>query len=166
MTDERQDDIHVGVRTDDYGTSIKAARRIGGNDGKDVSLIREQVYAVLMDYYPGGLSQGQVRELCDKRYGKRSESSYRKRVPELAEIGLAERMGKVRTNAYGNSETIWRGVPPGGKPSFSMPPKKSKADKQRDEIKRLRAALVEIWASHDIDEIKQLVQKTLGASNV
>ena len=121
MTD-KHDDLDVATREDDHETSIAAAKKIGR---KSVTL-RERVFDLLMEH-PEGLSQTEVRLKCEQRYGPRSESSYRKRISELADMALVQRTGHTKINAFGNHEAVWRAVPPGGRPDFTL-----SATKKRD----------------------------------
>lgn len=71
-----------------------------------LSGIRAQVYTVLLEH-PDGLTQSEMRIICQRRFGTRSESSYRKRLPELEAQGYAERTLRERLNHFGNSEYVW-----------------------------------------------------------
>lgn len=90
------------TRRDDCDTSRSAARKL--NHG--LKGIRAQVYETLLDY-PDGLTQTELRLICDKRFWARSESSYRKRLPELEAMNLARRTDKRRMNTFGNQEIVW-----------------------------------------------------------
>lgn len=99
------------TRRDDAKTSVKAAKSLkGGLKG-----VRAQVNDVLVEH-PNGLTQSQVRVLCEKRFGVRSESTYRKRLPELRDLGLARKTTDERTNGFGHKEAVWVPVTPGEKP--------------------------------------------------
>lgn len=95
------------TRRDDGKTSVKAAKGLK----KGLKGVRAQVHEILVQH-PGGLTQSQVRVLCEKAFGVRSESTYRKRLPELQDLGLARKTLDERTNGFGNKEAVWVPVTP------------------------------------------------------
>lgn len=90
------------TRRHDHVTSIKAAKTLN----PELKGVRAQVNNVLRDH-PEGLTQSEMRVLCEKRYGVRSESTYRKRLAELQDLGLAQKTIQERTNTFGNKEAVW-----------------------------------------------------------
>jgi hypothetical protein len=102
MKDEKHDLDTPPTREDDFKTSIKASRRLSYT----LNGVRGQVNEVLREN-AAGVTQTQVRLLCEKKYGVRAESTYRKRLPELEEMGLAKRTEQTRLNPLGNPECVW-----------------------------------------------------------
>jgi hypothetical protein len=102
MKDDQHDLDAPPTRENDAKTSNRAARILAYT----LNGVRGQVNEVLRAN-PAGLTQSQTRLLCEEKYGLRAESTYRRRLLELAEMGLARRTEQTRLNPLGNQECVW-----------------------------------------------------------
>lgn len=93
------------VRDDDHATSRKAAEKVS----LDLNETQWQVYTVIRAE-ARGLTDSHLREMCDLRWGKRAESTWRKRRKELVEKKLVFETSDRRLNATGNEERVWLAV--------------------------------------------------------
>jgi len=99
------------ARSTDPDTSRAAAKRIK----PDAGLIQSQVLSVLLEAYPGGLSDTQMIEIANRRFGERSDSTWRTRRSELVNMGRVGWCGK-RVNEKGSTERVWIYLPANERP--------------------------------------------------
>jgi hypothetical protein len=90
------------LREEDVETSIAAAKTVE----KDLTELQDQVYAILAEH-PHGLIDSDLLIFCERAYGERAESTWRKRRKELCRMGCVAYTGTRGINGKGNSERIW-----------------------------------------------------------
>ena len=91
------------ARTSDPETSHIAAEKIKRKLGG----IQRQVLAVLRDAYPAALSDDQILERAETRFGKKVSSTWRTRRKELVDLGLVKWSDEKTTNAAGSLVRTW-----------------------------------------------------------
>lgn len=106
------------TRDDDHDTSEEAGERISGQ----LREIQAQVYRMFLIHK--GLTDWELTEKCNQAYGKRQESTYRKRRTELTALGLLMETAERRINPAGNRQKVWS-----LKPGARIPDQGSKGGK-------------------------------------
>lgn len=120
------------TRDDDHDTLEEAAERVS----ESLKELQGKVYSILAASQ--GLTDSELRERCNAIYGKRQESTYRKRRSELVELGLVQETGERRLNPAGNWEKVFA-VIKGAKARPSAPVKKLSP-----EVARLKELICEV----------------------
>lgn len=120
------------ARDNDHDTSEEAAERVS----KSLKELQGKVYTILAASQ--GLTDSELRERCNAIYGKRQESTYRKRRSELVALGLVQETGEKRLNPAGNWEKVFA-VIKGAKVPTSTPIKKLSP-----EVARLQELICEV----------------------
>jgi hypothetical protein len=95
----------AATRASDHDTSRKAAEKIK----LDINETQWQVYTVIR-LYAGGMTDTELRKVCDVRWGKRAESTWRKRRKELLEKKLVFETPARRLNDNGSEEKVWLAI--------------------------------------------------------
>ena len=86
------DHTHRMVRATDPHTSFLAAQKLIPK----LSKMRRNVYMEILASDVNGLNDWELIDRCNKKYGERPESTYRKRRSELLALGLVEDSGRTR----------------------------------------------------------------------
>jgi hypothetical protein len=128
------------TRQDDHQTSLDAAKKVA----EQLRPILKQVYLTLAEAGDNGLTDSELRAICDARYLKRPESTYRKRRSELVAMGMVEAKSGKRLNQSQCWETVFR-VTGRGLEEILIP-KRGKRVPVVKELQFLRSAVLSVYS--------------------
>ena len=92
------------IRNPDYATSIAAAQNVA----EELSELQERVMLAFKVRGDQGFTDIELEEYCNETFGRRGQSTYRKRRTELFQKGLLVPMGKRRPPHSRSALTVWK----------------------------------------------------------